>query len=113
MTKQRREFLHRVTSIGVIAAVTAAAPVLQAQEQGSGKGKGRPGHAFMLPSDTKNKCATCVFWGGQRHISRDKNAVHATSLGMCNNPASGNYHRTTSPDTGPMAAWVKWPALDA
>ena len=115
MGKQRREFLHKVGSLGAIAAVTSTASLVHAQGLGSGKGKGkwRPGHSFVLPSGTKNKCGTCVFWGGERHISRDKSEVHVTSLVMCNNPVSANYHRTTSPDTGPMVAWARWPALDA
>ncbi len=117
MSNDRRKFIQRVTSVGAAAALAGSATSALAAEQGSGKGSGKgagkPGHAFVMSADTKNKCATCLFWGGQRHISRDKSAVHVTSLGMCNNPVSMNYHRTTSPDTGPMAAWVKWPALDA
>jgi len=109
MSNNRRHFLNRFT-VAAAGLVAASGSVLA---EGKGQGRGRPGHSFVVPVDTKNKCATCVFWGGQRHISRDKTAVHVTSLGMCNNPASGNYHRTTSPDTGPMAAWVKWSALDA
>jgi len=121
MSNDRRKFMHRLSSAGAAAAlagaftgVFAAGPEAgKGQGMGKAKGAGRSAHAFVMAADTQNKCATCVFWGGQRHVSRDKSAVHAMSLGMCNNPASMNYHRTTSPDTGPMAAWVKWPALDA
>lgn len=117
MSNQRRKFIQRVTSVTALATLTGTATSAlaagQGQGKGPGKGAGKPGHAFVMAADTQNKCATCVFWGGQRHISRDKSAVHVTSLGMCNNPVSMNYHRTTSPDTGPMAAWVRWPALDA
>ncbi len=118
MPNDRRKFMHRLSSAGVAATLAGAftgafaAGPGQGQGMGKTKGAGRSAHAFVIAADTTNKCATCVYWGGQRHVSRDKSAVHATSLGMCNNPASMNYHRTTSPDTGPMAAWVKWPALD-
>lgn len=117
MSNERRNFIQRLGGVSVVAALAGSATSVlaagQGQGQGPGKGAGKPGHAFVISADTTNKCATCVFWGGQRHISRDKAAVHVTSLGMCNNPVSMNYHQTTSPDTGPMAAWVKWPALDA
>lgn len=117
MSNERRKFIHRLSSVSVVAALAGSASSAFAAGQGpgkgAGKGAGKPGHAFVMAADTTNKCATCVFWGGQRHVSRDKSAVHVTSLGMCNNPVSMNYHRTTSPETGPMAAWVKWPALDA
>ena len=57
------------------------------------------------------RCATCAYWGGQRHVTPDKTEVHVKTLGMCNNPASPNFHTITSPDTGPMKAWVRWAAL--
>lgn len=107
MANERRRFLRYGTAAA--AALVAASPVPAAEHK---KRRGQH-HAFVVPDDTEGQCATCVFWGGERHVNREKTAVHVTSLGMCNNPASANYHTTTSPNTGPMKAWVKWPALDA
>lgn len=108
MGNERRRFLGKTTA-------AAAALVVGNAAAQPGKGDGRPRwqrRAYGVAADTTNKCATCVFWGGQRHVTREKDMVHVESLGMCNNPASPNYHTITSPDTGPMKAWVKWPALD-
>lgn len=88
-----------------------AASLISTAAIGEGKQRWRR-HAYGVSADTANKCATCVFWGGERHVTKDKSMVHVQSLGICNNPASANYQTVTSPDTGPMKAWVKWPALD-
>jgi len=107
---ERRRFLTRT---GLLVAGAAVAGSAAAESHGVGKKWGKHSNDFIMPANTESKCATCLFWGGRRHISRDGSEVHVTSLGMCNNPASPNYHHTTSPDTGPMKAWVKWGALGA
>jgi hypothetical protein len=66
---------------------------------------------FEMSSDTEGKCATCKYWGGIRKLSKDRKTVSAQSLGYCNNPESHNYHKTTTPETGPMKAWSKWGAI--
>ena len=73
----------------------------------------RPAAAATMPvgSDTKNRCATCEFWGGQRKVSEDGKSVVVSSLGYCSNPKSPNYQKVTGPQTGPMAVWKKWGAI--
>ncbi len=66
----------------------------------------------VVSSQTKNKCATCAFWGGQRTISEDRKSVHVHSSGSCNNKASPMYRTTTSAEHGPMDVWEKWSAID-
>ena len=67
--------------------------------------------SLSLASDTKSKCATCEFWGGQRQLSQDGKSLMVSSLGYCNNPKSPNYQKVTGPQTGPMAVWKKWGAI--
>ena len=113
MMNKRRKIL--ASGLALAASIVSGASIAKGDGSGSGKGDGKQRwrrHAYGMSADVTNKCATCVFWGGERHVTRDKSMVHVQSLGMCNNPASGNYHTITSPDTGPMKAWVKWPALD-
>ena len=104
-TKQgRRRFFRRAGGVAAGAVTAAALPVaVLAAEHGR---KGGHAGAFTMAASTTGR-------GGRRHVSRDRTEVHARTLGMCNNPNSPNYHKTTTPDTGPMATWVKWPALDA
>ena len=66
---------------------------------------------MSVGSDTKSRCATCEFWGGQRHVSEDGKTVMVSSLGYCSNPKSPNYQKVTGPQTGPMAVWKKWGAI--
>ena len=111
MDKQdnRRRFLGRsATALAGGMATVVVARAAFAQKMG-----GARRHEFVMPADTTERCGTCVFWGGQRHVSRDKTEVHVRSLGFCNNPKSPNYHKMTTPETGPMKAWTKWPAVDA
>ncbi len=72
---------------------------------------GTHGPAYEVDASREGICATCQYWGGVRKASKDKKTVVAQSLGWCNNPGSMNYHRTTTPETGPMKAWKKWEAL--
>lgn len=103
----RRGFLARCAALGI--GVAAASTVGAASH---GKHSGPQTREFVMSAGTEGKCGTCVFWGGKRHVSLDKAEVHASSLGMCNNPASPNYHKITTPESGPMKAWMKWPALE-
>ncbi|MGR8921874.1 MAG: twin-arginine translocation signal domain-containing protein [Gammaproteobacteria bacterium] len=113
----RRKFLGRAAALGAGLGAAAISSGVAAESGASQGGRGEKGrhraHSFVVPAETTGRCATCAFWGGQRHVNRAKTEVHATSLGMCNNPASPRYHTTTSPESGPMAVWARWPALDA
>lgn len=66
---------------------------------------------YSMSSGTEGKCATCVFWGGMRKLSEDRETVLTQSLGWCNNPDSQRYHQLTTPETGPMESWRKWPLI--
>lgn len=102
----RRGFLARCATLGIAVVGTTTAGAAS-----HGSHSGPQTREFVMSADTEGKCGTCVFWGGKRHVSLDKTEVHAASLGMCNNPASPNYHRITTPESGPMKAWMQWPAL--
>ena len=69
------------------------------------------GTYFEVSTDVKEQCATCAYWGGKRRVSKDGKKVLSSSLGICNNPKSPNYQKTTTPETGPMKVWKKWDAL--
>ncbi len=75
------------------------------------------GHAeadgYAIEATTTAHCATCEFWGGPRRISQDRKTITTTGLGWCNNPASPNYQKQTTPDHGPMplSVWKKWLGL--
>jgi hypothetical protein len=89
------------------AALTAGAALPTAALAGN-----KRGGAYAVPASREKVCATCTYWGATRRVSGDRSEVHVKSLGYCNNQESPNYRKMTSPDSGPMAAWVKWPALD-
>lgn len=86
---------------GAVIASAAAIPAI-AQDSSS----------MSVSARTRDKCATCAFWGGQRTISEDRRNVQVYSFGTCNNQSSPMYRSTTSAEHGPMDVWVKWPALD-
>ena len=67
---------------------------------------------FTMPASTTKLCGTCKYWGGVRLVSTDKKTVSFEGLGYCNNPKSPNYQKSTTPETGPMAVWEKWDALN-
>ena len=69
------------------------------------------GLKYEMSSATEGKCATCRYWGGVRKLSKDGETVISQSLGYCNNPESHNYHKTTTPETGPMKKWKKWEVI--
>ena len=97
----RRRFLGR----SLAAAAALSVPAVQAGQQGMG--------SFAVAASTEGQCATCTYWGGMRRVSREGTEVHVKSLGFCNNRQSPNFRKMTSPNTGPMPHWVKWPALGA
>jgi anaerobic selenocysteine-containing dehydrogenase len=104
MTKNlsRRGFVHRSGQIALGA--VAAGSVLAAPKRAS---------AVEFEGDAKAEgiCLTCAFWGGIRRVSDDGKKVVAESLGYCNNPKSEHYRMSTTPTTGPMKSWTRWPAL--
>ncbi len=101
MTNRRKVF--RIAAAGVATAM--AAPII-AKEHGGGMSS-----SIDTPAGTVGLCATCKFWGGMRRVSSDKKTVHSESLGWCNNSASPNFQKTTTPISGPMPMWQKWEAL--
>ncbi|MEB2343955.1 MAG: hypothetical protein OZ948_04385 [Deltaproteobacteria bacterium] len=99
----RRAFLGLVAcSLGMGATSALAA----SPHPGGGSSEG-----FAVDADTKERCATCQFWGGRRRVTVDGKTVLAESLGVCNNPASHNHQKVTTPETGPMPRSKKWEAL--
>ena len=101
MNRDRRSFI--VSSIGLAAATIATVPAtLNAQNNDT----------LVLPATLESRCATCVYWGGQRSVNAEKTQVHVRSFGTCNNAASPMFGQTTSPEHGPMNVWAKWPALN-
>jgi hypothetical protein len=100
---QRRSFIG-----GVVAAVVA---VLAGARTAIAAGGDMD---FSLSSATTGKCGTCGFWGGVRKVAADGKTVSfrkESATGWCNNPKSPNYHKKTTPGTGPMASWRKWDVL--
>lgn len=63
-----------------------------------------------IPTNARQKCATCQFWGGRRSVSSDRRSVIASGTGLCNNPRSPVYGRQTRPDQG-APVWQRWQAL--
>lgn len=116
-SNSRRRLLGALGAVTGALTVGASSTVLADNHAKAGGHKGMGDghakqHAFVVPATTESRCATCAFWGGQRHTNRERTQVHVQSLGMCNNPASPNFHTVTSPDTGPMENWVRWTALE-
>lgn len=96
----RREFLQKGALIATATAIAASSANAQSPD-------------FMTVSArTRDRCATCAYWGGQRTLSEDRRTVEVRSFGVCNNQSSPMYRTTTSAEHGPMDVWVKWPALD-
>ena len=101
-----RTKLNRRELIGKTGALFALATA-----GGIASSSAKAGLHFEMSSDVEGQCATCNYWGGIRKISEDGKTVSAQSLGYCNNPESHNYHKTTTPETGPMKKWLKWGAI--
>lgn len=102
----RRRFIEG-GAVAAVASVMAGAAIAAEPV-----GHAMPGKAsadgIKFGKDEK-ACATCTFWGGSRQVEKGA-GVLATSLGVCNNPASPNYLKRTSPDHV-MPQWVKWQAI--
>jgi len=97
----RRQFLG---STGKLMAFTALV-------SGAATTTANAGLKYEMSSSTEGKCSTCRYWGGIRKLSKDGKTVISQSLGYCNNPESHNYHKTTTPETGPMKKWRKWEVI--
>ena len=101
--QDRRSFLAKVATIGAVAAGSAIlmdeATAKEAQ--------------ITLPASTESRCATCEFWGGQRHVSADRKNVTAAGTGFCNNAKSPMYQKKTPHDHMMSETWKKWDALNA
>ena len=111
----RRTFIAKafggVASAIVLPAVIGTAVVAAAQESHETM-LGRGGNdGYIMDASVKRHCGTCEFWGGPRRVSEDRKSVTITGLGWCNNPASPNYQKMTSPEHGPMDTWRKWRVL--
>jgi hypothetical protein len=111
-SRERRLFV--AGAVGAVLAPTIIGPSDAAAQQHAGVSVGHAETAgYVLDAATADYCATCVFWGGERRISVDGKNVTTMGLGSCNNPASPNYQKLTTPDHGPMTGvWRKWGALD-
>ena len=107
----RRGFVHRSCALvaGAMLAGPAIGRALAAQHEGM-MGRGGP-DGYVVDSTVTNHCATCEFWGGARRVSPDRKTITVTGLGWCNNPASPNHQKLTSPDHGPMEVWKQWQPL--
>ena len=106
----RRAFV-RLT--GAIAGAVLAGPLVgRASGAADHDAMGHGGSdGYVMEATVANHCATCEFWGGPRRISADRKTLTVTGLGWCNNPASPNYQKLTSPEHGPMDVWKKWQVL--
>lgn len=101
MKSNRRAFI--IKSIGLATASAVALPLkVSAQNDDS----------LVVSATLQSRCATCVYWGGQRSVNSEKTQVHVRSFGTCNNSESPMFGQTTSPEHGPMNVWSKWPALE-
>ena len=98
-----RRNAFRAVAAGV--AATAAATVIAKEHADTSAS------TIETPADQIGLCATCQFWGGVRRVSKDKKTVHSETLGWCNNSASQNFQKKTTPISGPMRNWQKWDAL--
>lgn len=104
---RRRLLEGGAMTVAAVVAAAAAGSALAADHMGHIMPGSPETGGVRFKSDEK-ACATCVFWGGSRKA--EKGGVLASSLGVCNNPASPNFQKMTSPDHV-MPQWTKWPAL--
>jgi len=114
VNQDRRTFIARAFG-GIAGAIvlpaaigTAVAAAQESHEAMLGQG-GSDG--YIIDASAKRRCGTCEFWGGPRRVSEDGKTLTITGLGWCNNPASPNYQKMTSPEHGPMDTWRKWRVL--
>ena len=108
----RRNLLRQSGSLMTVGMLGALATTAQGADEHSAQKPGPKGvAAVVVDASTVKICATCRYWGGTRRVTEDKKSVHCESLGWCNNAASPNYQRMTTPTMSPMEAWRKWEAL--
>ncbi len=105
-TTDRRRFIYRTGQL--LAGGLLGSTLLRAQ---AADAPASSDDFYTMDAATKGKCATCEYWGGVRRLTKDQKQVLVQSLGWCNNPASHNYQRLTTPETGPMQSWTKWGVL--
>jgi hypothetical protein len=105
----RRSFL---INSGKLLAGVAAFGSLTAYAEGE-RHHDDSGNGLVVEAASKNRCATCQFWGGMRKVSDDKQQVIAQSMGWCNNPDSPNHQKLTAADHHMKKAgiWEKWAVL--
>jgi hypothetical protein len=107
----RRTFVQQTCAIAT-GAMFAGPLVASAVAEEHGAALGRGGtDGYVMDSTVTQRCATCEFWGGARRLSLDRKSITVTGLGWCNNSASANYQKLTSPEHGPMEVWKKWQLL--
>jgi hypothetical protein len=107
-TRRREAMISRRTIFRAAAASMAAATGTAAMASGHITA---PSSSINTAASQVGVCATCKFWGGVRRVSPDKQTVYSESLGWCNNSASPNFQKKTTPISGPMKMWQKWDAL--
>lgn len=112
-SSDRRTFIAKTCAAFAIALAGSAVRAVGAGAQenhettlGHGGSEG-----YIMDASVKKHCGTCEFWGGPRRISEDGKTITITGLGWCNNRASHNYQKLTSPEHGPMDTWRKWSVL--
>jgi hypothetical protein len=107
----RRTFVQRTCAMA--AGTMLAGPLIgraMGAEHEAALGRGGT-DGYIMDSTVAKHCATCEFWGGPRRLSPDRKSITVTGLGWCNNPASPNYQKLTSPEHGPMDVWKRWQLL--
>jgi len=105
----RRSFLTTSGRLLLGAAVFGSLKAYAAEEhQHGGSGEG-----LIVDAASRDRCATCQFWGGMRKVSEDKKQVIAQSMGWCNNPNSPNHQKLTAADhhMKKPEIWEKWSVL--
>jgi hypothetical protein len=116
LRNDRRAFIVRtcalLTGVAMGPAILGAAVDAAAQEMSHEMVMGHGGNeGYIMSAWVTQHCGTCEFWGGPRRLSEDKKSLIISGLGWCNNPASSNYQKLTTPDHGPMGTWRKWSVL--
>lgn len=113
-TSDRRTFVKTCAAFAValVGAGVVGATVDAAAQESHETMLGHGGSVgYILDAAVKQHCGTCEFWGGPRRVSQDRKEITITGLGWCNNPASADYQKLTSPEHGPMNSWRKWSVL--
>jgi hypothetical protein len=98
----RRAFILKsfTAAAGSVLAAAIIRPAIAAEAAGDAMLGHGGTEGYVLPSTVTQHCGTCEFWGGPRRLSKDGKSITVSGLGWCNNPASPNYEKMTSPETG-------------